>query len=360
MGGNSTLAQLTVEALQNRRETISNCWYDAVVPSIAEPSVSEIKSQLAEWTGLVIDILLSEPLNREIAHAIGESLARDISPKPLVLGKTQEILARHLVEELPAEQAAALLPRLATVLGELASGFIQEKDRRVQSMRRKFLSTTSHDMRSPLNAIIGFSRIIMKGVDGPVTDLQSQDLATIYTSGQNLLKMIDDVFNIEKVEAGSIEIDAKTFELEDLISSIVSDIQPLIDEYGNKLETQYADAPSEIHSDPGKVKQILMNLLGYAAKFTRQGVITLNATQATTEGANWVRFQVSDTGIGMTPAQSERFTRASSASTLQYNDIGLMVSQRLCQLLGGELAVESKVGKGTTFIIDLPARHPGV
>jgi signal transduction histidine kinase len=225
-------------------------------------------------------------------------------------------------------------------------------------MRRKFLSTTSHDMRSPLNAIIGFSRIIMKGVDGPVTDLQSQDLATIYTSGQNLLKMIDDIFNIEKIEAGSVELDAKAFKLKDLIGSIVSDVQPLIDEYGNKLDLQHTDAPDDIHSDPAKIKKILVNLLSYAAKFTRHGVITLGVALATTEGAEWVRFQISDNGLGMIPAQVERFAQTSKADTLQYDDIGLMVSQRFCQLLGGEIAVESQVGKGTTFTIDLPVRRP--
>jgi signal transduction histidine kinase len=212
-------------------------------------------------------------------------------------------------------------------------------------------------MRSPLNAIIGFSRIIMKGVDGPVTDLQSQDLETVYTSGQNLLKMIDDVFNIEKIDAGSVEIDAKTFKVEDLVGNVVSDVQPLIDEYGNTLEVQYTDAPDEIHSDPGKIKQILVNLLARATKFTRQGTVTLNVTLAAAEGANWIRFQVSNTGLGMTPQQIERFAQVKSTGSLQYDDIGLMVSQRLCQLLGGEVIIESEASTGTTFTIDLPARH---
>ncbi len=347
------------EALRGRKETIASRWYDAIAPSIADPDVPAAKSQLAEWTNLVITLLLSEPLNREIARAIGESLARDVSPKPSTLGKTQETLAQQIVEGLPAEQTAALLPGLAELLGEVATGFVQEKDRLTQSMRRKFLSTTSHDIRSPLNAIIGFSRIIMKGVDGPVTDLQSQDLTTVYTSGQNLLKMIDDVFNIEKVEAGSIEIDAKTFKLEDLIDGIVADIQPLINEYGNALEVRRADAPDEVHSDPAKIKQILTNLLGYAAKFTRQDTVALDVSLAATEGADWIRFQVSNTGLGMTLAQIKRFTQASSTSTLQYDDISLMVSQRLCQLLGGELRIESEAGKGVTFTIDLPVRRPG-
>lgn len=358
MSKDPTMAQLT-EILESRKETIANRWHDAIASAITETDVEDAKSQLTEWTGLVITILRSPPLKREIAHAIGENLARDLSHKPLVLGKTQEVLAQQITEELPAEQVAVLLPHLVELLSEIAMGFIQEKDRRAQSMRRKFLSATSHDMRSPLNAIIGFSRIIMKGVDGPVTDLQSQDLETVYTSGQNLLKMIDDVFNIEKIEASSVEIDAKMFKVEDLIGNIVSDIQPLIDEYGNTLDVQYADAPDEIHSDPGKIKQILVNLLARATKFTRQGTVALDVALAAAEGADWIRFQVSNTGLGMTPQQIERFAQAKSTGALQYDDIGMMVSQRLCQLLGGEIAIESQVGQGTTFIVDLPTRHPG-
>jgi signal transduction histidine kinase len=351
MGENSNLTQLA-ESLENRKEVIANRWYDAIAPSIPDLAAEDVKPQLSEWTGLVITLLRSQPLKREIAHAIGESLARDVSPKPLVLSKTQKVLAQQIVEGLPDEHLPSLLP-------DVLAGFIQEKDRLVESLRRKFLSTTSHDMRSPLNAIIGFSRIIMKGVDGPVTDLQSQDLETIYTSGQSLLKMIDNVFNIEKIEAGSVEIDAKAFKLEDLIGSAVSDVQPLIDEYGNKLDIQYTDAPDEIHSDPSKIKQILVNLLARATKFTRQGAITLNVALVAAEGADWIRFQVSTTGLGMTPQQIERFTQTKSAGALQYDDIGLMVSQRLCQLLGGEIAIESKAGQGITFIVDLPTRRPG-
>ncbi|MBN1815638.1 MAG: HAMP domain-containing histidine kinase [Anaerolineae bacterium] len=352
------MTQLDADALQSRKETITSRWYDGLAPSIAEHDAAEVKAQLAEWTEVILTLLLSEPLKREIARAVGEALVRDISPKPAILGKTQEVLAQQIVADLPAEQVAVLLPRLTEVLAEVATGFAQEKDRLVQTMRRKFLSTTSHDMRSPLNAIIGFSRIIMKGVDGPVTDLQSQDLETIYTSGQSLLKMIDDVFNIEKIEAGSVEIDAKTFELQDLVGSIVSDVQPLIDEYGNTLDVQYADAPDEIHSDPGKIKQILVNLLARATKFTRQGTVALNVALAAAEGADWIRFQISNTGLGMTPQQIERFTHAKSSGSPQYDDIGLMVSQRLCQLLGGEIVIESEAGQGVTFTIDLPVRHP--
>jgi signal transduction histidine kinase len=352
------MAQLDADDLQSRKETIASRWYEELAPSIAELDAAEVKPHLVEWTDVILTLLLSDSLRREVARAVGESLARDISPKPVVLGKTQEALAQQIVAGLPADQVAALTPRLTEMLAELATGFVQEKDRRVQTMRRKFLSTTSHDMRSPLNAIIGFSRIIMKGVDGPVTDFQSQDLETIYVSGQNLLQMVDDVFNIEKIEAGSVEIDAKTFELEDLIGSVVSDVQPLIDEYGNTLDVQVADAPQEIHSDPTKIKRILVNLLARATKFTRQGTVALDVTLGAAEGADWVRFRVSSTGLGMTPQQVERFKQAKSTDALQYDDIGLMVSQRLCQLLGGEIAIEGAAGQPTRFTIDLPVRHP--
>jgi signal transduction histidine kinase len=170
--------------------------------------------------------------------------------------------------------------------------------------------------------------------------------------------MIDQVFNIEKAEAGSIEIDTKTFDLKDLVNNIVSDVQASMDEYDNTLQVNYTASPEKVISDAAKIKQILVNLINHANKFSRKSLVEFNVSLSTTEGATWMRFQISNEGLGMTPAQIERFTQAKDLDTLQYDDIGLMVSQRFCQLLGGELVIESTVDKSTTFTIDLPVRIP--
>lgn len=345
------------EILRPRQEAIAGHWYGSIAPLVPALDVAETRARLTEWTQQAIN-LLAEPLEREQAQAIGEALARDVSPEARVLGTTQQVLAQQFAVGLSAEQIAALHPILAEFLGELAIGFIRENARYVKAMRRQFLSTTSHDMRAPLNAIMGFSRVILKGIDGPLTETQEQDLTAIFEGGQKLLNFINDVFNIEKSEADVLDVEAKDFDLAALVGAATTELQPLFEENGNKLEVHYVNAPAEMHSDPVKIKQILVNLLGYAAKFTRQGRVTLTITQEATAGADWAVFRIADTGLGMTPEQVQRFLQAGNVRTLQYGDIGLTLGQRYCRLLGGEIAVESQVGKGTTFTVRLPVMIP--
>ncbi len=345
------------EILRGHQATIADRWYKAIVPLVPGLNVAEARARLAEWTQQAIN-LLAEPLEREKAQAIGEALAHDISPEAPILGVTQDVLARQFVEGLSAEQVTALHPLVAGILSELAIGFVRENARYVKTVRRQFLSTTSHDMRAPLNAIIGFSRVILKGVDGPLTDLQTQDLTAIYEGGQKLLNFINDVFNIEKIEADVLDVEAKELDLATLVGAVAAELQPLFDESGNTLEVHYLDTPAYMHSDPNLLKQVLMNLLGYSARFTRKGNVSLTISRDIVDGAEWVILQIADTGLGMTPEQVQRLAEAGNSDTLKYGDIGLMVSQRYCRLLGGEIAVESQVGKGTTFTVRLPVRNP--
>ncbi len=343
------------EILHRRQESIANRWFEAIAPLAPTLNVAEARAYLAEWTREAVN-LLSEPLDRARAQAIGEALARAISPEASVLGISQQVLAAQFAEGLSPEQVARLYPLITTFLGELATGFIRENARYIKTLRRQFLSTTSHDMRAPLNAIMGFSRVILKGIDGPLTEMQEQDLTAICEGGQKLLDFINDVFNIEKAEAGMLDAEVKDFDLAALIGAATTEVQPLLDENSDKLEIHYVDASTHMQSDPAKVKQILVNLLAYAAKFTRQGVVTLTVTRETVDGTDWAIFRIADTGLGMTPEQVQRFVQADNVRTLQYGDIGLMVSQRYCRLLGGEIAVESQVGKGTTFTVRLPVQ----
>lgn len=341
------------EILRDRQVTIADHWYQAIVPLVPGVNVAEARMRLTEWTQQAIT-LLAEPFEREKAQAIGEGLARDISPEAPILGATLEVLAQQFFEGLSAEQIVALLPFIAGLLSGLATGFVRENARYIKTLRRQFLSTTSHDMRAPLNAIIGFSRVILKGIDGPLTDLQEQDLTAIYEGGQKLLNFINDVFNIEKSEADVLDVEAKDFDLAALIGTATTELEPLIEENGNKLKVQYVNAPAHMHSDPAKIKQVLVNLLAYAAKFTRQGDVTLTVTREAAAGGDWAIFRIADTGLGMTPEQLQRFAQVGGTRALQYGDIGLTLSQRYCRLLGGEITVESQVGKGTTFTVRLP------
>lgn len=342
------------DILRSRQENIVNRWYEAIAPVATELDAVEAKSHLAEFTQQAINLLLAETLEREQAQAIGEALAYDVSAKAQVLGRTQEVLAQHLVEGLSVEQISTLQPRLIGLLGELAIGFVAGKERLFKSLRAQYLSFTIHEMKSPLNAIIGFSRIILKGVDGPITDTQEQDLTAIYEGGRRLHDCINTVFDIKKTEVGKIDFESGTFDLAELVDTVVTTVQPMIEENDNTLKV-HADNLGQMHSDPERIQQVLINLLGHAAKFTRQGTITLTITREPVDATDWVRFQIADTGLGMTQEQIQRFIEAGDLSTQQYGDIGLTISQRFCRMLGGEIAVESEVDKGSTFTVSLPA-----
>jgi len=337
-------------------EAIVNRWYEAVAPIAPGLDVAHAKSNLTACTQQAIDLLLAESFEAENARAIGETLAREISAEARVLGKSQQALAQQFGAGLPAERASALQPRLINLLSEMAVGFVLHKEHLIKSLRREFLSATSHELRSPLNAIIGFSRVILKGVDGPTTDLQEQDLTAVYEGGKKLLDLINETFNIEKIDVGKAEFELKTFDLEHLVEGTIEQVRPLAKEYGNRVEAHYTAGPGVMHSDPDKVQKVLRNLLSYAATYTRQGRIEIAASREAVGEEEWVRLQIADTGVGMTPEQIQRFTETGNPNTLEYGDIGLTVSQRYCQALGGEITLESEVGKGATFTVRLPAR----
>lgn len=346
------------EILSARRGAIVEQWLKALAPFTSKET-AEVTVRLNDWTERIIALLLAKAFERKRLEGIGEALALNISGEAQVLGQTLEILAQQLVEGFSAEQVAELYPRLVELLGALATGFTLGKEGAIKTIRGKFLSTTVHELRSPLNAIIGFSRIILKGIDGPITDLQKQDLEAIYDGGQRLLNEIGDTFKPERIIADKREFEVTSFSVEELISTLSATLQPVIEENENTLEVEYASTPGAMLSDPAKIEQVLNNLLTHANRLTKQGRIKLVVSRGATDGADWVRFQITDTGLGLTAEQVRRFRQANDPATSKYCDIGLMISQRYCALMGGEITVESEIGKGSTFVVNLPARHPG-
>jgi signal transduction histidine kinase/CheY-like chemotaxis protein len=228
-----------------------------------------------------------------------------------------------------------------------------------------FLANMSHELRTPLNAIIGYSELLQEEAqDRGYTDFIS-DLKKIGTAGHHLLDIITDVLDLSKIEAGRMELRLETFALASLLKDVVATSQPLVMENGNALRVDYADDLGSMYADLTKTRQILLNLLSNAAKFTERGTITLVVARETAaDGADWIHFRVTDTGIGMTPEQMQHlfqpFTQADSSVTRGYGGtgLGLAISHRFCQMMWGEISVESAVGRGTTFTVRLPAEVP--
>jgi len=179
-------------------------------------------------------------------------------------------------------------------------------------------------------------------------------------AGRHLLALINDILDLSKIEAGRMELQLETFPLAPLIADVVKTIEPLAAENANRIAIKYDGAIGTLHADQMRLRQALLNLLSNANKFTERGSIALDARQGKDNGRDWVTIAVADTGIGMTPEQMvklfQEFSQADASTTRKYGGtgLGLAISKRFCQMMGGDITVESEPGRGSTFTIRLP------
>jgi signal transduction histidine kinase len=228
------------------------------------------------------------------------------------------------------------------------------------SSKSQFLANMSHELRTPLNAIIGYSDLLIEEAE----ELEAQDLVPdldkIRSSGKHLLGLINDVLDLSKIEAGKMEMSLETFEVRDVVSAVTAMVRPLVEKNGNVFELSIAADVGTMHADLTRVRQILLNLLGNASKFTSKGTVSLAVTREESKEREWIVFAVRDTGIGMTPEQLSRlfqpFTQADPSTTRKYGGtgLGLSISQRLSRLMNGTISVVSEPGMGSIFTVRLP------
>jgi signal transduction histidine kinase/CheY-like chemotaxis protein len=230
--------------------------------------------------------------------------------------------------------------------------------RRVSDLKTSFLSNLSHEFRTPLNSIISLSRLLLNRSDGDLSSEQEKQVGYIQRSASELSELVNDLLDLAKVEAGKTEVRAKYFEVHEVFSALRGVLKPLL--VGNSLDLLF-DAQTNIpplFTDEAKVSQILRNLISNALKFTRRGHVRVTADLST--NGNDVIFQVSDTGIGIAPDDLERifeeFTQIETdiQSQVKGTGLGLPLSRRLAELLGGSLTVESELGLGSTFTFTTP------
>ncbi|MCZ2126923.1 MAG: response regulator [Anaerolineales bacterium] len=237
--------------------------------------------------------------------------------------------------------------------------------READRVKSQFLANMSHELRTPLNSIIGFSRVILKGIDGPVTDLMQQDLTAIYNSGQHLLGLINDILDSAKIEAGKMELTFDEVNIEDLTHSVVSTMSGLVKDAPVELVEVVEPNLPPVRADAIRVRQVMINLLSNAAKFTDEGAITINVSSYKEEGKKkMVKVSVTDTGAGISQEDQEKlfqaFSQVDASPTRKSGGtgLGLSISKQLINLHGGEIWVESEEGKGSTFNFTLPFYNP--
>lgn len=249
---------------------------------------------------------------------------------------------------------------------ELSQQLIKDL-REVDKLKSQFLANMSHELRTPLNSIIGFSRVILKGIDGPVTDMQQQDLTAIYNSGQHLLGLINDILDLARIEAGKMELNFEEVHLSDMVNSVLATAKGLVKEKPIQLLAKIPDGVPAVRGDTMRVRQIFINLLSNASKFTDEGSITVEAkVQKSPTGKLETVIHVTDTGPGISQEDQEKlfkaFSQVDGSATRKSggSGLGLSICANLVQLHGGRIGVTSAEGRGSTFWFTLPLYHQPV
>ncbi len=341
------------------REMISKTWQELGWP----PKIMQRVHQ--ECDGV---FATAEPVKGEVIVPTASWGTRDyeyiLSPVCATDGSVEAVVAtlRDITERKDAEEAW----QLATLAAELAN-----------RAKSAFLANMSHELRTPLNAIIGYSDMLVEDAE-ELGNLETvSDLDKIRTAGKHLLRLIDDILDISKIEADKMEIYLESFDVGGLIEEVATTIKPLMDKNRNTLQVLSAQNVGAMHGDLMKVRQVILNLLSNAAKFSTNGAIVLTVERITSEelknkyqskvaqmlilDSEFLIFRVTDTGIGMTQEQQERlfqpFTQADNSTTRKYGGtgLGLTISQRFCQMMGGDIEVSSELDCGSTFTASLPA-----
>jgi signal transduction histidine kinase len=238
---------------------------------------------------------------------------------------------------------------------------IQEKSRQLAEAsqhKSQFLANMSHELRTPLNAIIGVSEMLREDAEAAKQDTEPLD--RVLGAGRHLLALINDILDLSKIEAGRMELNLETFPLAPLIADVVKTIEPLAAKNTNRVAVNCDGTIGTLHADPMRLRQALLNLMSNANKFTERGTISIDAEQRQEDGRGYVTIAVADNGIGMAPEQMSKlfqeFSQADASTTRKYGGtgLGLAISKRFCQMMGGDITVESEVGRGSAFTIRLP------
>ncbi|MEJ5313202.1 GAF domain-containing protein [Anaerolinea thermophila] len=244
---------------------------------------------------------------------------------------------------------------------ELAQKAVEEM-REVDRVKSQFLANMSHELRTPLNSIIGFSRVILRGIDGPINETQQQDLTAIYNSGQHLLNLINDILDLSKIEAGKMELSFSDVNIPDMINSAMSTAVGLVKDKPIKLITEIEEGLPTVRADATRVRQVLINFLSNAAKFTDEGSITVRARRVRSpEGKPEIMITVTDTGPGIAEEDRSKlflpFSQVDDSPTRKTGGtgLGLSICRSLIEMHGGRIGLlESTVGVGSTFFFTLP------
>jgi signal transduction histidine kinase len=242
---------------------------------------------------------------------------------------------------------------------------IQDKSRQLEMAsenKSQFLSSMSHELRTPLNAIIGLTEMMVTNAARFGTEKALEPLRRVNAAGSHLLSLINEILDLSKIEAGKLELNPEPVNLPRLIDEVIGTAGQLAEKNQNRLVVEAQENLGALTADPMRLKQILLNLLSNACKFTKEGEVALRMRRVA-DGREWVELAVADSGIGMTAEQQAKlfqdFTQADSLTARRYGGtgLGLAISRKLARMMGGDVTVTSEPGKGSVFTVRLPGAN---
>jgi PAS domain S-box-containing protein len=269
----------------------------------------------------------------------------------------RDISERRRAEEALRQQAESLAQAAANLRGlneELAER--QAELERAMAARSRFYASMSHELRTPINAVLGYSTLLLENIYGPLNEKQAEGIKRTHKAAKHLLELVNDVLDLSKIEAGKIEMRLQPVNFPQLVEDLFVTVRPLADQYGSQLSLRHDGEPLQVTSDPRRLRQILLNLLSNAIKFGRGQPIAVTSCPAADGG---VMVEVKDQGEGIAPGDLEKifeeFVQLGKTQLTEGTGLGLPISRRLAEMMGGTLEVESTLGEGSTFRLMLPA-----
>ncbi|MEG4321400.1 MULTISPECIES: ATP-binding protein [unclassified Microcoleus] len=352
--------------------------HSGVLPHKNKPN-SSILNVAIRLGGQIVGILSLEHIGAPRQWALEERTFADSLANLVALAiegferqRAQEALSKAKAQlEMTVDQRTAQITATNQLLrseiaerkrAEIALQEALHKAEAASRAKSTFLANMSHELRTPLNAIIGYSEMLEEealdsGLDDFIPDTQK-----IRNAGKHLLTLINDILDLSKIEAGRMEVYLEEFDLGNLIEEVVATLHPLVEKNHNQLEVSCSPNLGVMYADLTKVRQILFNLLSNALKFTEGGTVLLGATREPAGDSDWVYLQVSDTGIGMSEQQQQGlfqpFMQGDASTTRKYGGtgLGLAISRLFCQMMGGDITLESQLGVGSTFTVQLKVK----
>jgi PAS domain S-box-containing protein len=342
---------------------------DALITTDPRGIITDVNKQMEALTGCTRDELIGAPFKDYFTDP-----ERAEAGIKLVLGQSKvtdyELTARARdgKETVVSYNATTFHDRDRKLQGVFAAARdVTERKRYEQSLKQAnraksvFLANMSHELRTPLNAIMGYSEMLQEEAAERQLDGFGADLEKINGAGRHLLALINDILDLSKIEAGKMELFLESFDIAKMIDEVASTIRPMVEKNANTLHIERVADLGAMHADQIKVRQGLFNLLSNAGKFTHDGTITLKVERQLMEGSEWIMFCVADTGIGLSHEQIVKlfqdFTQADASTTRKFGGtgLGLALTRRFCQIMGGDVTVHSMPGEGSIFTIKLPA-----